>query len=135
MTDTAARTTARFAEYVKTHRKKRGLSLRQLARKAGIDKGNLVRIEQGKRVHSPRPGVLNRLANALGVPVTDLLTCVGYDVPTDLGGFIRSQYGHLPEDVVAEIVAYVERIASTYDIDPRGPMDSEDATQPLLTDS
>lgn len=135
MKDTVAREPTHLGEYIKARRKEQDMSVRQLASKARIDKGGLTRIEQGTRGNSPGPDVINRLARALDVPVTDLLTRVGYEVPNDLHSFIRSHYGHLPEEVIASIVAYVERIAIKYDIDPRGPIDGEDEGQPQLTDS
>ncbi len=52
-------------------RDQKGLSLRQLAEKAGIDFSTIHRIEQ--RIESPRFATLEKLAKALGVKVRDLI--------------------------------------------------------------
>ncbi len=52
-------------------RKKKGLSLRQLAEKSGVAFGAINRIELGKT--TPRLETLERLAKALGVSVRDLI--------------------------------------------------------------
>ena len=52
-------------------RQKKGFSLRDLAAKAKVDFSTIYRIEAGKVI--PRLDTLERLAKALGVPVTELL--------------------------------------------------------------
>ena len=52
-------------------RGKSGLSLRQLAEKAGVDFSTIHRIEQGGE--SPRFATLEKLAKALGISVRDLI--------------------------------------------------------------
>ena len=52
-------------------REKRGLSLRGLAEKAGMDFTTLNRIELGKA--TPRFDTLEKLAKALGVSVRELI--------------------------------------------------------------
>lgn len=51
-------------------RKRRALTQRQLAEKAGMQHGNICRIERGNC--EPRPTTLHRLAQALGISVDDL---------------------------------------------------------------
>ncbi len=52
-------------------REARGLTKTALARKAGITRATLVRIEDG--THTPMMNTLQRIAKALGVKVRDLL--------------------------------------------------------------
>ncbi len=52
---------------IRSMRMRRGLSLEQLAQKAGITRANLTSIEAGK--YSAGLDVLNKIANALGVKV------------------------------------------------------------------
>jgi transcriptional regulator with XRE-family HTH domain len=52
-------------------REKKGLSVRALAEKAGVDWSAINRIELGKT--KPRLDTLERLAKALGVGLRDLL--------------------------------------------------------------
>ena len=61
----------KLAETLKTLRVRRGLTQVELADKAGLSRGYLVRLEQGKQ--DPTLGVLRRLAKALKVPLTRLV--------------------------------------------------------------
>ena len=54
-------------------RKKRGLSLRQLAQASGVGLTTLVRLETGQPACDPRLSTLERLAAALKVSVPALL--------------------------------------------------------------
>lgn len=92
----------------------RGMGVREVARKAGISAGGLTQIEQGQRTHPPQLAVLDRLARALELSLTDLLSNLGYDVPHRLPDCIRRCYGQLPDEVVGAATAYVERLAAGY---------------------
>jgi transcriptional regulator with XRE-family HTH domain len=56
---------------LKATRTKRGMSQAALAAKAGITREYVNKLEAGR--YDPTVGVLQRLAKALGVPVTELL--------------------------------------------------------------
>jgi transcriptional regulator with XRE-family HTH domain len=58
---------AAVARNLADHRRRRGLSLEQLAKRSGVSKGMLVQIEQGRT--NPSIATLCRVANALGVAV------------------------------------------------------------------
>jgi transcriptional regulator with XRE-family HTH domain len=60
-------TTNLLAQLVRAHRESRGFSLGTLSQKAGISKTSLSKIEAGQG--NPSLEVLNRIANALNVPV------------------------------------------------------------------
>jgi transcriptional regulator with XRE-family HTH domain len=57
---------------IRRMREERGFSLRPFAEKSGTHFTNLSRIENGTR--HPRPQTLKRIADALGVPITDIAT-------------------------------------------------------------
>jgi transcriptional regulator with XRE-family HTH domain len=57
---------------LKKTREAKGLSQSELAKKARVSRAYVFRLEAGGS--DPTVGVLRRLAKALGVPVTDLLT-------------------------------------------------------------
>lgn len=59
---------AAVARNLADHRRRRGLSLEQLAQRSGVSKGMLVQIEQGRT--NPSIATLCRIANALGVTVS-----------------------------------------------------------------
>ncbi|HJT58107.1 MAG TPA: XRE family transcriptional regulator [Ktedonobacteraceae bacterium] len=63
-------TTNRLAQSVRAHRESRGFSIGTLSQMAGISKTSLSKIEAGQG--NPSLEVLNRIANALNVPVGSL---------------------------------------------------------------
>jgi transcriptional regulator with XRE-family HTH domain len=60
-----------LAKTLKALRARRGLTQADLADKADLSRGYLIRLEQGKQ--DPTLGVLRRLAKALKVPLTRLV--------------------------------------------------------------
>jgi len=62
----------RFGKRVRELRRARGLTQDQVALRAGISKGYLSGIENGK-VNAPAPRAIRRLAKALGTDVKALL--------------------------------------------------------------
>jgi transcriptional regulator with XRE-family HTH domain len=56
---------------IKRYREQSGLSQQALSKKAGLSREYLARLESGQ--HNPSLVTLQKLAKALGVPVTELL--------------------------------------------------------------
>jgi transcriptional regulator with XRE-family HTH domain len=136
MKDGATRPTNEFREYIQNLRKQRGLTLRQAAKKAGIDPSGLLGIENGRTVHSPRPETLNGLARAYDVPLAELLSRVGYDItPPDMRAYLRGRYSHLSEKAINAACDYIERLAAEHNIEPNGPGDHEDELQTSTSES
>jgi transcriptional regulator with XRE-family HTH domain len=61
----------RFAMRLRTLRLKKGLTQDALAKKIGVSRGYLARLEMGR--HDPPLSRLRKLAKALRVPATELL--------------------------------------------------------------
>lgn len=61
----------RIGERVRTVRRERGLTISQLAEQTGMKRPNLSRLEHGR--HDPSLETLDRVAQALGVPVAQLV--------------------------------------------------------------
>ncbi len=61
----------RMAAHLKKLRMMKKMSQAELAEKAGISRGYLIRLEAAQQ--DPTLGTLEKLARALGVPVTELL--------------------------------------------------------------
>jgi len=61
----------RFAVRLRMLRKRRNMTQETLAKKAGVSRAYLSRLEMGR--HDPPLSRLRKLAKALGVPVTELL--------------------------------------------------------------
>jgi transcriptional regulator with XRE-family HTH domain len=64
-------TPQRFAMRLRQIRERRGITQETLAKKAGVSRAYLSRLEMGR--HDPPLSRLRKLAKALGVPVTELL--------------------------------------------------------------
>jgi len=58
---------------LKELRETKGMTQAELARKAKIDQGYISTLESGEK-RNPGIAILKRLARALGVPVTELLS-------------------------------------------------------------
>jgi len=123
----------RLGEYIKKQRTEKGMGGRELAREAGVDTAYIVRLEKG-HYHSPRPDTLRGIAKALGIPLADLFAMADYVMPYDLpnfGPYLRAKYGDLPEETVAALDSYFDRITADHGIDLTGPAPGEDE-QPLI---
>jgi transcriptional regulator with XRE-family HTH domain len=68
---------SRFGEYLRTLRKQRGLTLKQVQKAAQVSNAYISQIERGLR-NPPHPEILHRLAKVYEVPARDLLVAAGY---------------------------------------------------------
>lgn len=66
-----------FKDYLKTLRKTKGLTIRQLSLYSGISHTYLSQIETGKR-SVPSPEIIRKLAKTLQVDYNEMLTVAGY---------------------------------------------------------
>lgn len=73
----------RLAEVVRVTRDERGLTMRALARAAGLDVGYVSRIESAF-YDLPNPMYLQAISDALGISATVLLLATGYLRERDL---------------------------------------------------
>ena len=65
-----------LSDYIRKMRKRKGWSQRDLATASGISNAEISRIEAGKR-KEPSSSVLKAIANALNIPVEELLQQAG----------------------------------------------------------
>src|SRR5579859_2246122 len=94
---------ATLAEYLRAERERAGLSQRQLAARVGIHNSYLARLESGEN-DSPAADVLQRIADVLEIPATDLLKFIGVkpaELP-ELAPYLRSKY-RLDDTAIREI--------------------------------
>lgn len=84
-----------LAQRVKELRERKGWSMQRLAEEAGIARSYVSKIEAGAAVR-PSGIMLNKLANALGVEVDDLMIAGGYakPKPKTKGALSRAQIRH-----------------------------------------
>lgn len=85
-----------FAERLREVRRNAGMTQRELAEKAHLSEGYLVRLEGGDT--SPGLDLISRLAAALAVPLTDLLPAAAPPAPLDA---LRERARSLCEEVVS----------------------------------
>ena len=119
---------SQLAQLLATARQESGLSVRDLAERAGLPKSTLQRMELGE-VANPKPGSLELLAKALNLNASDLYTAAGYTKPDVLPSFtpyLRRKYGDLPEEAKQELETSFARIAKKYGYDGNGPQPGED---------
>ncbi|MCU1387845.1 MAG: hypothetical protein JWL72_1183 [Ilumatobacteraceae bacterium] len=118
---------AQLAERIKQLRIARELTLGQLARDSGLDKGLISRLESGQ-VRTPTFATLQRLANALDVETNDLLEASGQldERLPSLPVYLRAKYGDLPPEGIAELNRYVTKLQAKYGITADGPAPGED---------
>lgn len=67
----------KFGTYMRTLRKHRGLTLKQVERDAKVSNAYISQIERGLR-NPPHPDILNRLARTYSVPLHALMVEAGY---------------------------------------------------------
>lgn len=104
-----------FAKFIAARRKERGLSMAQVAEQVGVTKSNVHYWESGEGL--PKATVLEPLAQALGVSYEDLFALAGYAHPEGLPAFrpyLRTKYGALPEDALAEAEAFFDELTERY---------------------
>lgn len=104
---------------VREAREAKYLSYGLLATASGVSKGQIFKIENDK-VRRPEQYVLQGLAAALDLSLTDLYQLAGYDQTGGLPAmkpYLRSKYPGLPTVALDEIAA----ITKKYGIDPNNP--------------
>lgn len=70
-----------FGAYIKTLRKNKKLTIRQLEEKTGVSNAYLSQIENGKKKSLPSPEILMKLHGPLGVKYDELMERAGYITP------------------------------------------------------
>ena len=123
MTDEERR---QLADAVRTARQARGLTAREVARRAGVDVGTVTLLERCK-IRQPRVENVRAIAEVVGLPLADVYSMLHW-LPSDelpsLRPYMRAKYRDLPEDALAEVESFVEQLSRRHST--RGPVDHED---------
>jgi transcriptional regulator with XRE-family HTH domain len=115
-----------LARLLRERRAELGYSIRQVAGRADINLATIVRLERGE-ILTPQPDTLKALATALDLSVTDLFALAEWLPERELPNFrpyLRAKYKELPEEAVAEMETFFERLAKKHGM--QGPADGED---------
>ncbi|MGL4338975.1 MAG: helix-turn-helix domain-containing protein [Nocardioides sp.] len=119
-----------LGEIIREARIRADLSAAEVARRAGVTKGTITRLELGQ-IASPRGENLRAIADVLGIPASDLYVTAEWipegELPT-FTPYLRSKYRHLPAKAQRELEASFGDIAKKYGYDPKGPAPGEDET-------
>jgi transcriptional regulator with XRE-family HTH domain len=119
----------RLGSFLKARRQAKGWSTHRLAEESGQTQATVVRYEQGEFA-SPSPERLSQLADALSVPVTEVLSMAGYPASRALpsvGPYLRAKYHDLSDDALDLLSRDVQRVLAKHGIDPNdGPAAGED---------
>jgi transcriptional regulator with XRE-family HTH domain len=119
-----------LGQMIRKARTERELSTRALADMIGVDKATIIRIESGE-FRSPKPNILQNLASALDLPLSDLYALARYTEPTTLptlAPYLRAKYARIPPHEVAELEHTLHRILKRHGYDGNGPAPGEDET-------
>lgn len=99
-----------LADLLKEARKEKGLTLRTVEEKTGISNAYLCQLEN-KKISSPSPNILRKLADLYEVSYSRLLQSAGYPVEIDDQSkpFFRSlsKLGNISADEERELVTYL----------------------------
>ena len=119
-------TLQQLATLLRERRTKLGLSAREVARRADLDVSVIIRLE---KADNPRPRLesLKQIAEVLGIPAADLYAAADAlplgQLPS-LRPYMRAKYRELPDDAVAEVEAFIDKLARKHG--ERGPQNFED---------
>ncbi|MDX2973401.1 helix-turn-helix transcriptional regulator [Kribbella solani] len=119
-----------LGQMIRKARTERELSTRSLADMIGVDKATIIRIESGE-FRSPKPNILQNLASALDLPLSDLYALAHYTEPTTLptlAPYLRAKYTRIPPHEVAELEHTLHQILKRHGYDGNGPAPGEDET-------
>lgn len=102
-----------LGDYLKTQRKNKDWSQRDLAEASGISNAEISRLESGVR-KEPSPSILKSLSTALGIPYEDMMRAAGFtiDESPSLQPSSKSLPQDLTEDELKDVYKYIEFIRS-----------------------
>lgn len=90
----------KFGAYMRTLRKQRGLTLKQVEHAAQVSNAYLSQFERGLR-NPPHPDILNRLAKVYEVSARELMVAAGYlveDAEAEKRRNVENAYNHVISD-------------------------------------
>jgi transcriptional regulator with XRE-family HTH domain len=106
----------RLGAFIRQHRQAAGLTAQQLGQAVGVDKTTILRIEAGS-IREPSPATLQRVARVLKVDLEDIFALAGYATPEGLPSltpYLRTKYGELPEEALAEAERFFTELTERY---------------------
>src|SRR4051794_9115483 len=106
----------RLAETFRLARQSRGLTAREVARRAGVDVGVLTKLERCE-IGQPRVENIRAIGEALGIPLADIYAMLHWlpsaELPS-LRPYMRAKYRELSDDAVAEVEQFIDQLAAKH---------------------
>ena len=126
----------RLGALIKDRRLKLGIGLREAGRRTGIDDGLLSRMESGA-ILTPAPDKLARIAEVLGLNLSDIYALADYAVPADLPSpaiYLRTKFrGDISASAMKSLTRELNQLLTKHGLDPAaGPAPGEDETPDTL---
>jgi transcriptional regulator with XRE-family HTH domain len=112
-----------LGDYIRSRRLSLGLSRAGAAEASDLDPSYWAKLENGNYI-KPAPPHLSAVAEVLKVPVADLYSLAGYEIPDGLPSlqpYLRARYD-LPPEAVADLERYFEYLRSYYGIPKDQPV-------------
>jgi transcriptional regulator with XRE-family HTH domain len=109
--------------FIRARREALGLSMADAARESGLHHSYWSYLEMG-RYQTPAPNHLRIIAETLQLPLEDLYSLAGYDIPKRLPSFkpyMRAKYD-LPPEAVADLERYFEMLRNYYGVPKDKPV-------------
>lgn len=120
----------KLGKAISKRRQRLRISASELARRTGLSTTTVTRTELGE-ITSTRIETVQTLAQALNIPMTELLTesqiINGKDLPA-MTPYLRTKYKDLPAEAIREIESHFETIAAKHGLtsfDGPAPGDDE----------
>jgi transcriptional regulator with XRE-family HTH domain len=101
-----------IGNFLKSKREELGLSQAEVARRAGVDKGTISRLE-GAQLR-PRTDSMQAIGEVIGVSLTDIFAAGGWIPSNDLPSirpYLRAKYCNMPSELLEEIETYFDQLA------------------------
>jgi transcriptional regulator with XRE-family HTH domain len=109
---------AALGDLLKSRREATGLSLTQMAKRFGISRTYLGRLERGEYGH-PAPEILTRIGKCLDLRLEDLYALAGITLPSDLpefGPYLLAKHPDWPKLVITELDDYCDFLKHKYSL-------------------
>lgn len=120
-----------IGNFLRSKREDLGLSQAEVARRAGIDKATVSRVESARHL-VPKTDNLQAIGEVVGVSLMDIFAAGGWIPQRDLPSihpYLRAKYCNMPTELMQEIEAYLDQLARERGVSfdqYSGPINGED---------
>ncbi|WP_071927056.1 helix-turn-helix domain-containing protein [Nocardia mangyaensis] len=116
-----------IGNFLRSKREGTGLSQAEVARRAGVAKSTVSRLEAAQI--KPHTDSLQAIGEVLGVSLTDIFAAIGRIPASELPSirpYLHAKYCDMPAELLEEIENYLDGLARARGISFDGPRNDED---------